>query len=280
LISLRIISVSFFLIISVLTADAGDPWRISAGAGEAGTAFSCISQNTFWSGFHNQAILADINAISAGINYENRFGMKELSVKSAAVIIPTGRAVIGGMYSNFGFSGFTRHSGILACGMKLSEKISAGTQIDFFSENTPLDYSKSNIMTFEAGLLMKPKENLRIGIHVFNPVRSMTGRLELPSRITLGAGMLLGNSLFAGAEAEMSSDKRVGIRAGFDYESMKRIRLRGGFSTENTSFAFGIGYVFDNLKIDIGFITHETLGITSSASMIFILNNKKVKQDT
>lgn len=275
MVSLRIIPVSFFLAISVLTAHAGDPWRLSAGAGEAGTAYSCISQNTFWSGFHNQAILADINSISAGINYENRFGMKELSVKSAAVIVPTGRAVIGGMYSNCGFSGFNRHSGLLACGMQLSDKISAGTQIDFFSENTPLDYSKSNIMTFEAGLLMKPKENLRIGIHVFNPVRSMTGRMELPSRITLGAGMLLGNSLFAGAETEMNSDNRFCFRAGFDYESMKRFRIRGGFSTENTSFAFGIGYLFDFLKIDLGFTTHEALGITSSASMIFILNKKK-----
>jgi hypothetical protein len=277
LISLRVISVSSFLFISV-TTHAGDPWRLSAGAGEAGTAFSCISGSTFWSGFHNQAILTGFNSFAAGINYENRFGMKELAVKSAAVIIPAGRAVLGGMYSNFGFSGFNRHSGALACGLKLSDKISAGTQIDYFSENTPLDYDIPGILTFEAGLLLEPKEDLRIGIHVFNPVRSMTGRMELPSRIRFGAGMLFGSSLFAGAEAEMSSGSRFCVRTGFDYESMKRIRLRGGFSTENTSFAFGIGYVLDNLRIDLGFMTHETLGITSSASMVFIMNRKTVKQ--
>jgi hypothetical protein len=278
LISLRVISVSSFLFISVLTSRAGDPWRLSAGAGEAGTAFSCISGNTFWSGFHNQAILAGFNSVSAGINYENRFGMNELAVKSVAVIIPAGRTVLGGMYSNSGFSSFSRHSGAVACGMKLSDKISAGTQIDFFSENTPLDYSNPNILTFEAGLLMEPKENLRIGVHVFNPVRSMTGRMELPSRIRLGAGMLLGSSLYAGAEAEMSSGSRFCLRTGFDYESMKRIRLRGGFSTENTSFAFGLGYVFDKLRIDVGFVTHETLGITSSTSMVFIMNKRNIKQ--
>ena len=57
----------------------------------------------------------------------------------------------------------------LASGMKLSEKISAGIQIDYFSERTSGEYN-NQLITCEAGLVFVPKENTRIGIHVFNPV--------------------------------------------------------------------------------------------------------------
>ena len=45
--------------------------------------------------------------------------------------------------------------------------------------------------------------------------------------------------------------------------------IRGGFSSENTSFSFGTGYKLKFATIDLGFLTHEKLGITTSASLIF-----------
>jgi hypothetical protein len=45
--------------------------------------------------------------------------------------------------------------------------------------------------------------------------------------------------------------------------------LRGGFSTDNNSFSFGLGYLIKVVQLDIGFITHEKLGVTSSVSFIF-----------
>jgi hypothetical protein len=59
------------------------------------------------------------------------------------------------------------------------------------------------------------------------------------------------------------------IRTGFEYEAVKNLWLRGGFSTENSSFSFGLGYLLKSLKLDLSFATHEKLGITSSASLIF-----------
>jgi len=67
----------------------------------------------------------------------------------------------------------------------------------------------------------------------------------------------------------MSSGNKVIFRTGFEYEAGKRLWLRGGFCTDNTSFSFGLGYLVKFVQVDIGFVTHEKLGVTSSASLIF-----------
>ena len=267
--SLHKISVSVFFIFLSLTASGGDPYRPSAGAGEAGMGYVCVMKNGFWSSFHNQASLANNNSFSFGFNYENRFIIKELGTRSAGMTIPAGKASLGAVYSHFGYTDFKREMTGLACGMKLSDKISAGVQVDYFSERTSGEYSNNQSVTCETGLLVTPSENIRIGIHLFNPVPNSIRKTYLPTTLRVGAGTDLSKLLFAGVEAEMSSGSRLIIRTGFEYEATKNLWLRGGFSTNNSSFSFGLGYLAKIAQIDIGFATHEKLGVTSSVSIVF-----------
>ncbi len=267
--SLLKISVSVLFIFFSLTASGGDPYRPSAGAGEAGTGYVCIMKNGFWSSFHNQATLAYNNSFSFGFNYQNRFNISELGTRSLGLIIPAGKASLGAVYSHFGYTDFKRDMTGLACGMKLSNKISAGLQVDYFSERTSGEYDNIQSLTCEAGLLITPSENTRIGIHIFNPVPNSLRKTFLPMSVRVGAGTYLNKSLFAGVEAEMSSGSRLIVRTGFEYEAAKKFWLRGGFSTDNNSFSFGLGWLVKIVQMDIGFVTHERLGVTSSVSLIF-----------
>jgi hypothetical protein len=106
--SLLKISVSFLFIFSSLTASGGNPFRFSAGAGEAGISYVCVMKNGFWSSFHNQAALSLNNSLTAGINYEKRFSIPELGIRTAGIIIPTGKASLAAIYSHFGYSDFKR----------------------------------------------------------------------------------------------------------------------------------------------------------------------------
>ena len=267
--SLLKISVSVLFIFFSLAASGGDPYRPSAGAGEAGTGYVCIMKNGFWSSFHNQASLAYNNSFSLGFNYENRFNIKELGTRTAGITIPVGKASIAALYSDFGYSDFKRDMTGLACGMKLSKKISAGLQVDYFSEKTSGEYDNIQFVTCEAGLLVTPSENLRIGLHIFNPIPNTIRKTYLPTSLRIGTGTNLNKLLFAGIEAEMSSGSKLIIRTGFEYEAAKKLWLRGGFSTDNNSFSFGLGYFVKIAQIDLGFVTHEKLGVTSSVSLIF-----------
>jgi hypothetical protein len=269
--SLLKISVSVLFIFSSLTASGVDPYGPSAGAGEAGTGYVCIMKNGFWSSFHNQAALAYNNSLSFGFNYENRFNISELGTRSLGLIIPAGKASLGAVYSHFGYTDFRRDMTGLGCGLKLSNKISAGLQVDYFSEKTSGEYYNNQSVTCEAGLLITPSETTRLGIHVFNPVPNSLRKSFLPMSLRIGAGTYLNKSLFAGVEAEMSSGSRLILRTGFEYEAVKKLWLRGGFSTDNNSFSFGLGWLIKMIQMDISFVTHEKLGVTSSVSLIFII---------
>jgi hypothetical protein len=267
--SLLKISVSILFLSLHLNASGGDPYRLSAGAGEAGMGYVCVMKNSFWSSFHNQASLAYNTTVSLGFNYENRFSLKELGTRSAAIIIPAWRTSIGAVYSYFGYPDYRREMTGLSCGLKLSEKLAAGVQIDYFSEKTPGEYDNNQSVTFETGLIIIPSENIRIGVHLFNPVPNSLRKTYLPARLRVGAGSDLSSTLFAGVEAEMSTRSKLIIRTGMEYEAAEKLWIRVGFSTDNNSFSFGLGYLTNIVRIDLGFATHEMLGVTSSASLIF-----------
>lgn len=272
--SLHKISVSLFVIFLFSSVHGNDPFSFSAGTSEKGMSYSCISHKDFWSSFHNQALLPLNTKPSFGFDYQNRFNLVELGTRSAGLIIPAGRASLGAIYSNFGYKDFMRHSAGLACGLKVSEKITAGVQADLFIEKTPGEYEERMALTFEAGLLIMPSEKISIGFHLFNPVPAAFRKNFLPSTLRTGAGIHLNRQLYASAEAEISTGKSLIIKTGFEYVPWKNLRLTGGFSSENTSFSFGLGYMIRSIRLDVAFATHSRLGSTSSASMIFEINRK------
>jgi hypothetical protein len=267
--SLLKIPVSLVFIFSTITATGGDPYRQSAGAGEAGMGYACVMKNSFWSYFHNQASLAFNNSLSLGVNYENRFSLEELGIRTAGIIIPVWKTSLGAVYSHFGYPDFNRQMAALACGLKLSDIVSAGVQIDYFSEKASGEFRNYKSITCEAGLIIIPSESIRLGIHIFNPVPASLRNDHLPSILRVGAGTDLSSSLFAGAEAEMSTNSKLIIRTGFEYKAVEKLMLRGGYSTDNNSFSFGLGILTKIVMIDFGFSTHEKLGMTSSCSLIF-----------
>jgi hypothetical protein len=269
--SLHRISVSFLFIFLSLSVSGGNPYRFSAGAGEAGMGSVCIMKTSFWTSFNNQASLAYNKKFSAGVNYENRFFISELGTCTAGLVIPAGRSSLGIIWSHFGYPDFRREMAGLACGLALSDKVAAGVQIDYFSEKTSGEYSNNQLITFEAGLQIIPSENTRIGIHIFNPVPNSLRKSFLPSTLSVGTGTDLSKVLFAGAEVEISSGKKLLLRTGFEYEAGKSFWLRGGFSTENSSFSFGLGYLLKSIKLDLGFATHEKLGVSSSVSLVYLI---------
>ena len=267
--SLLKISVSLFFLFLQIAATDGTRYGIRAGAGEAGMGYACVMKEGFWSSFHNQALLAFNKDYSFGFNYEDRFGIKELGTRSAALVIPAGKATAGAVYSNFGYSDFKRDVAGLACGMELSDKVAAGVQIDYFSERTSGEYNSNQYITFETGVVASVSDNIKLGFHLFNPVPNSLRKNKQPVSISAGAGISLSKSLFAGIEAEMSSESSTELRMGFEYEAVKSLMLRAGFSTLNNSFCFGMGYQLGIVKLDLGFATHDRLGVTSSISLIF-----------
>ncbi|NMC38655.1 MAG: hypothetical protein GYA41_10065 [Bacteroidales bacterium] len=271
--SLHKISVSLLLFFLFLKSSGIDGYRYVAGAPESGMAGSCVMKPDFWSSFYNQASLPFIRTRTFGINYDNRFCLKELGTGTAGLIFPSGRATLGVVCSHFGYKDFRRQSAAIACGLKLSGKTSAGIQIDYFRESFPGTENKTNSVTFEGGLLFDVTENIRLGMHVFNPVPNSLRKNSLHSGLSAGAGIQLNKLFFASAEVGMVTGEKIVIMTGIEYSAAENIRIRGGFRSENNSFSFGFGYEYRHVRLDLGFASHDRLGITSSASMILQFKN-------
>jgi hypothetical protein len=267
--SLHKIPVSLFCFLLSCALSGSNPYSYTAGAGEAGCGYVCIMRTGFWTSFHNQAALAYNSSPAAGINYENRFAIKELGIRSAGIIIPAGKTSIGAIYSSSGYPDLRRNNGGVACGMKITDNISLGIQIDLFTEKTPEEYSNSNYLTCQTGLLITVNPDIKLGIHLFNPLPNSLRKTALPSVIRIGIGKNITTSLFAGAESEIGTSGIMIIRTGFEFMPNKRLSLRGAFSTDNSSFSFGLGYQTDPVNIDLACSTHEILGLTSSISLIY-----------
>jgi len=274
LFSLLKIIVSVCVLFLSVEGFAGDPFRFTAGARQSGMAYVCVMNNDLWSSFHNQAGLAYNKSLSFGFNYNNRFSISELSTRSAGVTIPAGRASVGAIYSHFGYNDFSRQAFGVACGMPLSDIVAGGVQIGWYYERSKGEYNDNQMLIPEAGIIVTASENVKIGVHVFNPVPNSLRKTDIPTRLRTGAGIALSKELFAGVEAEMSTGDKLILRTGFEYAAAKKLLVRGGFSTESSSFSFGIGYRAGEALIDFAFSTHERLGITSSLSIVFEIKYK------
>ena len=269
--SLHKISVLLLFVFLSLTASGGNPYYFSGGAIATGMGSVCVTGPGFWNSFRNQALLTQYPKLSIGFNYLNRFNIRELGTRTAGLIIPAGTTSLGILYSHFGYSEFRREITGLACGVTLSENISAGVQIDYLSEKKSGEYENHGSLTCEAGLFIKVSEKISAGIHIFNPVPNSVRNTFMTSTLTAGAGIDISPVLYAAVEVEMNSGQMPEIRSGFDYEAVENLWIRGGFSTRNTSFTLGIGYLMKTVKLDLGFATHEKLGVTSGASLIFLI---------
>lgn len=272
--------ITVLLVFLFISRSAAGIWlsRPAAGAGEAGMAYACIMKPGIWSAFHNQAALPLSHGSAFSFSYENRFGLKELAARSVCLVIPSGNSAIGAVCSYSGYSGFSRETIGLAGGTMLGSGFSAGVQANIHIENQAGDYKDYIMVTCEGGFLIDLSDNVRAGLHVFNPVPNSLRKVPVHSAIRAGAGIELPGNLFTAIEAEMKSGKRINLRTGFEYTPCTKIRLRGGYSAEEPSFSFGFGYALKPALVDIAFSTHPALGITSSFSVSFILrksDNKK-----
>ena len=249
-----------------------NPYRLSAGARQVGLAYATVATNGFWASFHNQASLSEMNKWSVGLNQDNRFGLSELSNKTFGMIIPSGqRGALGMVYSYYGYAEYNRHTIGLAYGMKLGEKISAGIQTDLYSTRIAGDYRNRYDLTFEGGIQFEPVNELILGAHVYNPVPTALHESDIPLVLRFGTSYRFASSFLAVAEMETSDQQYTNVRVAFEYQFMGNLYLRAGFMSNPLGYAFGGGYSGRILQANLGFITHENLGLTPSLSLVIFI---------
>ena len=241
--------------------------------------YSTLHANAFsFSG--NQAALAGIKNVSAGVYSEKRFLLKELSMYTAAVALPTTSGSFGLKADYFGDVSYNETGLGLAYARKLGDKIDVGIQFNYYSFKTA-GYGNASAINAEGGVILHLTDELNIGLHVYNPTSvtiGKTGEEKMPAIYAAGLGYDVSSRLFMGAEIEKIEDQPVNVNAGLQYYFDEKLFATAGIASATSTYYFGFGIAIKNLQLNAVASMHPQLGITPGLMLLFNANNKSTQQ--
>ncbi len=260
----------FFLFWPCLLAAANG--NVPEGARSAAMGHASVALTDFWSLQNNQAALAFYDHTAAGFYYENRFLVKELSLKSGGFVLPVSAGTFGARVSYFGYPKYNESKFGLAYARSFGKILAVGLQLDYLMVSIGDDYGHTGAASFELGLLSQVTDNLSIGAHVFNPTHTKIADYDderLPTVFRLGAAYHFDEDFLLSAEVEKDTDFNPVFRMGFEYHIIKAVYVRGGISTNPGTYAFGFGLHLGRLQVDLSSSVHQVLGYSPQVSMVY-----------
>lgn len=240
--------------------------------GNAGVAIEDV-----WSYYHNPAALTGIDGFSAGVAYENRFLLRELQSQALTIVAPLKTGVISFGAQMYGYQLYRSQKAGIGYSLKLSEKFSAGIQMNYQGIRLPENYGSKHSVTAEAGVIGEITEDWKIGMSVFNLGRAKLSDFaddRFSTVMRLGTSYQLSKVIFV-AEAEKDLDHDLRLKVGLEYEPIDQFYFRFGAGTKPVDLAFGFGYKWRFLQLDLGSSYHQILGWSPHFSLNYSSIKKK-----
>lgn len=245
---------------------------LNAGARQTAMAYSGVSLGGIWSLYYNPAGLIAVKSSSFGISYENKFMVKDLNTASCAIAIPSMKGTFGAACSYFGGTRYNEKKYAIAYAHTLTENLSAGILVDYYSASLPEKYDDCSTVAGEIGMLANPFEKLSIGMHIANITSSNYknhSNGSVPQFFRTGASWKEEHFILS-AQAQLGKKQETIISVATEISIIKCLAIRMGIvNHESMSYTFGFGYTNQNLRTDIAFVHHQVLGLSSCFSLIF-----------
>lgn len=225
-------------------------------------AFSIIS---------NPASLSALNGFNAGIYGERRFMLAETSAYTAIVNVSSTSGNFALQADYFGYTDYNESQLGLAYGISLSEKIGIGAKFNYYNRHIS-SYGNASAFNFELGSLVHITDQLHAGVSVYNPLGSPLGKNTgetLTSLYKAGIGYEMSSSFFSSLEVIKEEGMDVNLHVGLQYKPLKQLFARAGMLTSPSSFYFGVGYIYRQLRLDVSVSFHQQLGISPGLLLLY-----------
>jgi len=231
------------------------------------------ADQSVWQNLLNPAgILTQEAGWQAGVSYNNRFLLSELSSRDLVASMPLKNARLGLVVHSFGYEVYSQNQFSLAYAMKLSDKLRAGVQLNYFSVNIAEGYGRFSALTGNLGFQYDFNDKISVGLTVKNPNRStLSAEVQeyVESVISAGARARLADNLVLMADLSRNLDTDPNLAIGLDYEPIPEWHFRGGVSTLNRGLSFGAGYTPAKWSIGLASLYHQQLGFSPMISFTY-----------
>ncbi|ASZ14607.1 hypothetical protein CK934_28465 [Chitinophaga sp. MD30] len=218
----------------------------------------------------NQAALAHITTITAGIHAERRFMINAMNTYTATVAVPISTGTFGLTAQQYGFTAYKEQKIALAYGRRLGTKISIGLQLDYLSRSIPT-YGAASTVTAEAGILFHINNSWHAGLHTINPAAQQIGatREPLPSIWSAGIGYEASRNCLLSAEVVKEQTQPLNARAMLEYRIVQPLAIMLGISTTPQLNTAAVDCSWESLRLRISASYHPILGITPGLTIIW-----------
>ena len=274
---LKLLLFVFTFTILCISAVQAQGWA-PAGARSMSLANASVALNDVWAYHHNPGALGSLKKTAIGLAYEDRFGLKELQSQSLVIAHPIRKGVFSLGAQFYGYSAYRTTRVGLGYSLQLSDKFSAGVQINYQGLKIA-GYGQKGTVTGEAGILAKINDQLSLGFSVLNlnqakVVPAQNDRFSTYLRLGLAYNVSSKVILLAEAEKEVTSKLRP--KGAMEYKFSDNFYLRIGAAANPVELTFGTGLVFKKImKLDIGTAWDQRLGWSPHLGLTFDLNGKK-----
>ena len=235
---------------------------------------SSVASQGLWAMQNNPAGMANLEKISLGLYYENRWMLPETAYKCGAFALPTKFGCLGLSFNQFGSWKYNENKFGLAYAKDFGRYLQIGLQLDYLMLKIGNDYGTFNAFTFELGLQSQVTDKLTLGTYIFNPVNlsfeQTLNHEKLPIVMRFGLAYKFTKDFIGQCEIEKNTEKEgVSLRGGLEYEAFKQFYIRAGVQTNPGILSFGLGYTIRFAQINVAAQLHNELGASIQVGMIF-----------
>ncbi len=232
-----------------------------------------VFYNDLWSIYNNVGSLAEVTEMQAGIHFQNPYFVDQLSTRAIAAAIPFRKEGSFGIgYSYFGYHLYALQKTTIGYAKKI-HKVSVGLQFHYHVRHIP-EEEKGRGITVEAGTFFPLSENLVFGFSYDNVFNQSLFNETPYARIKSGLGFKYTDRSIAGIELEKESAHPFLLKIGVEHGVGEMFFLRGGYQILTSVYAFGIGFSYRFLCVDLSFVSHERLGYSPYFSAYYTKSNK------
>ncbi len=228
-------------------------------------------QNDVFSFTGNQAALAQTKTAAVGVYGERRFLLADNSVYGLALAIPTKKGNFGVQVNYAGFTNFNEQKAGLAYARSLGSKVDVGVQFNYYGYKIPA-YQNASAVNFEAGAVVHFTDKLNAGVHVYSPVGGQLGKNgdeKIASAYKFGLGYDASDNFYVSTEIVKEEEQPINVTGGIQYRFEKKFFIRAGFRSDNSTGFGGVGFMYNNLRIDASASYHPQLGISPGLLLIY-----------
>lgn len=235
---------------------------------------SSVASQGLWAMQNNPAGMANLEKISLGLYYENRWMLPETAYKCGAFALPTKFGCLGLSFNQFGSWKYNENKFGLAYAKDFGRYLKIGLQLDYLMLKIGNDYGTFNAFTFELGLQSQVTDKLTLGTYIFNPVNfsfeQTLNHEKLPIVMRFGLAYKFTKDFIGQCEIEKNTEKEgVSLRGGLEYEAFKQFYIRAGMQSNPGILSFGLGYTIRFAQINVAAQLHNELGASVQIGMIF-----------